>query len=136
MLAMIAFFSGFVIFFAMALGQLIGEIISAHFLSTFAGLLMIGLGIYNLFNELPLYRRSFFVMITLLMNVDSFGYGIQAGIANQPYWLAPLGGFFIGFTLMVGIIYGHITENKLIMQTVETLPGILFIILGASKLFF
>lgn len=133
---LISTFTGFVVFFAMGIGRLLGDVVSADSLSYFAGFLMIALGIYNLFNELPLYKRSFFVMIALLMNVDSFGYGLQVGLANQPFWLAPLSGFFVGSTLVSGVIYGHITKNKLLIQSIESLPGLLFIFLGVSKILF
>jgi putative Mn2+ efflux pump MntP len=134
-------FSGFVIFFSMGVGHLIGEIIPSQIISTIAGLMMIGIGIYNLFNEFPLYQRSFFVMIALLMNVDNFGYGVQAGLANQPFWLSTFVGFFVCFTLISGVIAGHETKNNLIIRykailpALPALPALLFISLGISKLF-
>jgi putative Mn2+ efflux pump MntP len=128
-------FSSFVIFFSMGVGYLAGEIIPSQIITKLAGFMMIGIGVYNLFNEFPLYQRSFFVIIALLINVDNFGYGIQAGLSNQPFSLALFVGFFICLALISGVIAGYETKNKLIIRYMEFLPAILFISLGISKLF-
>ncbi len=131
----IAMFSGFIIFVSMGFGRLLGEIVPTHYMGSIAGVMMICLGVYNLFNEIPLYQRSYFVMIALLINVDSFGYGIQAGLAMQSFSLAPLAAFSIGFSLLFGIIYGKKTKNHFFLQYITFMPSLFFILLGISKLF-
>ncbi|WP_100372942.1 hypothetical protein [Bacillus sp. FJAT-45037] len=135
-IALIAIFSSFVIFFSMGIGRLIGEIVPSSFIQMFAGILMISVGLYNLFHELPLYRRSFFVIIALLMNVDSVGYGVQAGLAERPFWFAPLAGFILFFALVIGIIRGYETRNPFILKYMTAIPGVLFICLGLTKVLF
>ncbi len=130
----IGLFSSFVIFISMGFGHLIGEIIPSQVVSTIAGILMIGIGIYNLFHEFPLYQRSFFVVVALLINIDNIGYGVQAGLSNQPLWLAPFAGFFVCFALIIGITVGFATKNKLMLRYIEIFPALLFISLGLSKL--
>jgi putative Mn2+ efflux pump MntP len=135
-LLLISIFSAFVIFFSMGVGRVLGDVIPSSFIQTLAGILMISVGIYNLFNDLPLYRRSYFIIIALLMNVDSVGYGVQAGLAERPFWFAPLAGILLLFALIFGIIHGHETKNPFVLRYVAALPGLLFICLGMMKLLF
>lgn len=132
----IGLFSSFVIFFSMGIGQLVGEIIPSQIISITAGLIMIGIGIYNLFNDFPLYQPSFFIIIALIINIDNLGYGLQAGLSNLPFSFALLVGFFVCLSLISGLIAGHDTKNTLILRYIEVLPAFLFISLGVSKLFF
>lgn len=134
--AMIALFSSFVILFSMGIGQLIGDLIPTNGIQTFAGILMIAVGLYNLTHDLPLYRRSYFLMIALFMNVDSFGYGIQAGLAERSYSFALVAGLLLFAALIIGVIHGHETRNRFILRYVTLFPSLLFILLGVSKLLF
>ncbi|MDV2885089.1 hypothetical protein RYX45_07840 [Alkalihalophilus pseudofirmus] len=135
-LVFISIFSAIVIFLSMGVGRLLGEVIPSSIIQTLAAILMIGVGVYNLFNELPLYRQSYFVIIALLINVDSVGYGIQAGFAERPFWFAPLAGTILFLALIFGIIRGHETKNPFILKYIASLPGLLFICLGVMKLMF
>ncbi|KHF40449.1 manganese efflux pump [Halalkalibacter okhensis] len=134
--AMIALFSAFVVFFSMGIGRFIGELIPTSIIQTIAGLLLIGIAIFNFLYDLPLYRRSYFVMIALLMNVDSLGYGIQAGLSDRSFWFAPMTGIIIFAAFIVGIIYGHEIKNRFIIRYMTYIPSILFLLLGLSKLLF
>ncbi|ARK30739.1 manganese efflux pump [Halalkalibacter krulwichiae] len=133
-IGLIALFSSFVIFFSMGVGRFIGEIIPSSIIQTFAGILLIGIGLYNLFFDMPVYRKSYFVMIALLMNVDSLGYGIQAGLAERSFWFAPLAGIIIFTAFIIGIIYGHETKSRFILRYMAVIPSMIFVILGISKL--
>ncbi|MDT8860616.1 manganese efflux pump [Alkalihalobacillus sp. MEB130] len=134
--AMIALFSAFVVFFSMGIGRFIGDFVPTNVIQTGAGILLIGIGIFNLIYDLPLYRRSYFVMIALLMNVDSFGYGIQAGLAERSFWFAPLAGIIIFGAFIIGVIQGHETKSRFILRYMSVIPSILFLLLGFSKLLF
>lgn len=133
---LIALFSSFVIFFSMGIGRFLGELVPSSIIQTVAGCLLIGLGIYNFIYEMPLYRRSYFVMVALLMNVDSLGYGIQAGLAERSFWFAPIAGIIIFLAFIFGIIYGHETKNRFILRYVSIIPSFIFLLLGFSKLLF
>ena len=133
---LIALFSSFIIFFSMGIGHLLGELISTSIISVFAGVILIVIGVYNFFSEMPLYRRSYFIMVALLMNVDSIGYGIQAGLADRSFWFSPLAGLIIFVAFILGIIYGHETKNRFIVRYMSIIPGLVFILLGLSKLLF
>ncbi|WP_227938143.1 manganese efflux pump [Alkalihalobacillus deserti] len=135
-IVLIAMFSSFVIFFSMGIGRLLGELIPSSIIQTVAGFLLIGLGIYNLIYEMPLYRRSYFIMVALLMNVDSLGYGIQAGLAERSFWFAPLAGIIIFSAFILGIIYGHETKNQFVIRYVSLIPSFIFLLLGFSKVLF
>lgn len=135
-IALIAMFSSFVIFFSMGIGHLLGDLIPTSVIQTVAGFLLIGLGIYNLIYEMPLYRRSYFVMVALLMNVDSLGYGIQAGLAERSFWFAPMAGVIIFSAFILGIIYGHEIKNRFIIRYISLVPSLIFLLLGVSKLLF
>jgi putative Mn2+ efflux pump MntP len=118
----------------MGIGHFLGEIIPTSMIQTLAGFLLIAIGIYNLLNDLPLYRRSYFIMIALLMNVDSFGYGIQAGLADRSFWFAPMAGFIIFAAFILGIIHGQETKNQFIIRYMAVIPSMIFVLLGLSKL--
>ncbi|TWI59223.1 hypothetical protein [Halalkalibacter nanhaiisediminis] len=133
---LIALFSSFVILFSMGIGHFIGDILPTNGIQSFAGILMIAVGFYNMVHDLPLYRRSFFLMIALFMNVDSFSYGIQAGLAERSLSFAPIAGLLIFFAMFIGVIHGHETKNRFILRYVRLLPSLLFIFLGLSKIFF
>jgi putative Mn2+ efflux pump MntP len=133
---MIALFSAFVVFFSMGIGRLIGDLVSTNSIQTSAGILMIGIGVYNLFFDLPLYRRSYFVMVALLMNVDSFGYGIQAGLSERSFWFSPMAGVIIFIAFIIGVIQGHETKSRFITKYMTYIPSIIFLFLGLSKLLF
>ncbi|MBP3952958.1 hypothetical protein [Bacillus suaedae] len=133
---MLSAFSMSVLFFSMGIGRLIGEIIPSPIIQTTSGIFLIGIGIYQLFHDLPLYRRSYFLVVALFMNIDSVSYGIQAGLAERTFWFAPLAGFFILITFILGVIHGHQTKNRFIVRYLSLLPSFIFILLGLSKLFF
>ncbi|WP_332694683.1 hypothetical protein [Halalkalibacter lacteus] len=134
--AMIALFSAFVIFFSMGIGRIIGDLVPTASIQTGAGVLMIAIGIFNLFFDLPLYRRSYFVMVALLMNVDSVGYGIQAGLSERSFWFAPMAGVIIFIAFIIGVIQGHEIRSRFIIKYMTFIPSILFLLLGLSKLLF
>ncbi|GAE24468.1 hypothetical protein JCM9140_399 [Halalkalibacter wakoensis JCM 9140] len=134
--AMIAFFSGFIVFFSMGIGRLLGEFVPTSIVQTGAGIFLIGIAIYNFIYELPLYRRSYYLMIALLMNVDSFGYGIQAGLSDRSFWFAPMAGALIFAAFVIGVIYGHEIKSRFIIRYMSYIPSILFLLLGLSKLLF
>ncbi|MCL7747431.1 MULTISPECIES: manganese efflux pump [Halalkalibacter] len=134
--AMIALFSAFVVFFSMGIGRFIGDLVPTSIIQTMAGILLIGIAVFNLIYEIPLYRRSYFVMIALLMNVDSFGYGIQAGLSDRSFWFAPMAGMIIFFAFIIGVIHGHEIKSRFIIRYMAYIPSILFLLLGISKLLF
>ncbi len=135
-IAMIALFSAFVVFFSMGVGRIIGDLVPASSIQTSAAVLMIAIGIYNMFFDLPLYRRSYFVMVALLMNVDSVGYGIQAGLSDRSFWFAPMAGVIIFIAFIIGVIYGHELKSRFIIKYMTFIPSIIFLLLGFSKLLF
>ncbi|MCM3713985.1 manganese efflux pump [Halalkalibacter oceani] len=130
---MIAGFSSVVILISMGVGHLIGELVPTKNIQVFAGLLLIGAGLYHFLQDPPLYRRSYFLMIALFMNIDNIGYGIQAGLAQRPLSFAPLAGLLLCVSMVVGVIHGQETKNRFLLRYVSIAPALLFILLGLSK---
>ncbi|WP_017727581.1 hypothetical protein [Halalkalibacterium ligniniphilum] len=127
-------FSAVIVFFSMSVGRLIGEFVPSYILHTLAGIMMIGLGLYNLVHQPPLHARSYFITLALIMNIDSLGYGLQAGITERSFYLAPLVGVILFVSFLFGMIQGHFVKNPLILQSMASLPGLVFIFLGICKL--
>ncbi len=133
---LMAFFTSFVILLAMGIGQLIGDFIPTNVIKTLGGILMIFIGIYHFIHKLPSYSRSYFLIITLFMNVDSFGYGIQAGVSGRSFSFPLIAGFLLFMALLIGIMHGYETRNRMILRYISFLPSLLFIFLGITKLLF
>ncbi|GAE30646.1 manganese efflux pump [Alkalihalobacillus hemicellulosilyticus] len=134
LIIMIACISSAIIFISMTIGRLVGDFIPTTLTDTLSGLFLIGLAFYHLFFEIPFYRKSFLFVITLFMNIDNIGYGFQAGFQNHSFLFAPLSGMIILFAFVFGVIYGHVTTNRIILHYLRFLPSLLFFFLGLLKL--
>ncbi|WP_062047104.1 manganese efflux pump [Bacillus sp. JCM 19034] len=133
-ITVISCFSSIVLLITMGIGKIVGDFIPISLTDNISGLFLIGLSFYHLFYEIRYYRKSFFLIITLFINIDNIGYGFQAGFLNHPIFFAPLAGLLIFIAFITGIIYGHITARRIILHYLRLLPCFLFFFLGVIKL--
>ncbi|MGO4889206.1 hypothetical protein ACJ2A9_15765 [Anaerobacillus sp. MEB173] len=135
-LMVIAIFTSFIMLFALFFGHVLGEVIPTRGLTVFSGMLLIGIGVYQLISDPPIYRPSFLFQLAIIINIDGLAYGIQAGMNGRGYSFAIFVGIFIFFALVLGIIQGQTLKNPLIVNHLSILPGLIFILLGLSKIIF
>lgn len=135
-LFIVALITSFIMFIALFIGKVAGLIIPISGVAILSGIMLIGIGIYQFINNQPLYSDSFLFKLAVIINFDSFAYGLQAGMNGRGYGFAVFIGIFIFLAIIFGVIQGRTLKNSLIIQNITILPGVIFILLGLSKIIF
>ena len=133
-LLVISLFTSFVMFLALFLGHVAGEVIPYQAIKFFSGMLLIGVGIYQILKDSPVYNDAFLIKLALIINLDGLAYGIQAGMNDRGYSFALFVGLFLFIAFIGGIIQGYSLKNRPIVMYLSMLPGLVFILLGFSKM--